>query len=102
VLVLDDEPDSNEIVSTLLGASGAEVRVAASVADGLEQLTQWTPDVIVSDIGMPHEDGYMFLARLHAQPGRTARIPAVASRPMRRRTIARIFSPGSRHTWSSR
>jgi PAS domain S-box-containing protein len=78
VLVVDDEPDSNEMVSTLLGASGAEVRVAASAADGLEQLKQWTPDVIVSDIGMPHEDGYMFLAKLHAQPGRTARIPAVA------------------------
>jgi PAS domain S-box-containing protein len=78
LLVVDDDPDSNEVVSTLLGAAGAEVRVAASAADALEQLKQWAPDVIVSDIGMPHEDGYMFLAKLHAQPGGTARIPAVA------------------------
>jgi CheY-like chemotaxis protein len=65
-------------VSTVLGASGAEVRVAASAAEGLEHLQHWTPHVVVSDIGMPHEDGYMFLAKLHAQPGETARIPAVA------------------------
>jgi PAS domain S-box-containing protein len=78
VLVVDDEPDSKEVVSTVLGASGAEVRVAASAAEGLEHLQHWTPHVVVSDIGMPHEDGYMFLAKLHAQPGETARIPAVA------------------------
>jgi PAS domain S-box-containing protein len=78
VLVVDDEPDSNEVVSTVLAAAGAEVRVAASAAEGIEQLKQWTPDIIVSDIGMPHEDGFMFLARLHALPGETARIPAVA------------------------
>jgi len=78
VLVVDDEPDSNEIVRTLLGASGAEVRVALSAADGLDELKHWTPDVIVSDIGMPHEDGYMFLAKVHAQLGKTSRIPAVA------------------------
>jgi PAS domain S-box-containing protein len=77
-LVVDDEPDSNEVVSTVLGAAGAEVRVAASAAEGLEQLKQWTPDVIVSDIGMSHEDGYMFLAKLHALPGEAAHIPVVA------------------------
>jgi CheY-like chemotaxis protein len=78
VLVVDDEPESNEVVSTILGVSGAEVRVAASAAEGLEHLKRWTPHVIVSDIGMPHEDGYMFLAKLHALPGEMADLPAVA------------------------
>ena len=78
VLVVDDEPDSNEVVSTVVTASGAEVRVAASAVEALQQLEHWTPDVIVSDIGMPEEDGYMLLAKLHALPGKTARIPAIA------------------------
>jgi CheY-like chemotaxis protein/anti-sigma regulatory factor (Ser/Thr protein kinase) len=78
VLVVDDEPDSNEVVSTLLTASGAEVRVAASASQGLQLLSEWTPDVIVSDIGMPNDDGYMFLAKVHGLPGATACIPAVA------------------------
>ncbi len=78
VLVVDDEPDSNEVVSTVLRSSGAEVRVAASAAEALEQLRQWTPQIIVSDIGMPGEDGYAFIAKLHAQPGGTAHIPVVA------------------------
>ena len=78
VLVVDDEPDSNEVVTTVLVAAGAEVRVAASAAEGLEHLKQWTPHVIVSDIGMPNEDGYMFLAKVHALLGETAHIPAVA------------------------
>src|SRR5262249_5064850 len=78
VLVVDDEPDSNEVRSTVLAAAGAEVRVAASAAEGLEELKRWTPHVIISDIGMPNEDGYMFLAKLHALPGETAHIPVVA------------------------
>jgi hypothetical protein len=62
----------------LLTASGAEVRVAASASQGLQLLSEWTPDVIVSDIGMPNDDGYMFLAKVHGLPGATACIPAVA------------------------
>jgi CheY-like chemotaxis protein/anti-sigma regulatory factor (Ser/Thr protein kinase) len=78
VLVVDDEPDSNEVVSTVLSSCGAEVRVAGSAAEALEELRQWTPDVIVSDIGMPGEDGYAFIAKVRAQPGETAHIPAIA------------------------
>jgi CheY-like chemotaxis protein len=58
VLVVDDEPDANESLSVLLSSLGAEVSVAASVAQALEILDRWLPDVIVSDIGMPGEDGY--------------------------------------------
>lgn len=78
VLVVDDEPDSNEVVSTILASAGAEVRVAASAADGLRELQHWRPHVIVSDIGMPGEDGYAFIAKVRAQSTEIGRIPVVA------------------------
>jgi len=78
VLVVDDDPDSNEVVRTLLVACGADVRVAGSAADGLEELRRWVPDVLVSDIGMPGEDGYAFLRKVRAQRGDLASVPAVA------------------------
>jgi PAS domain S-box-containing protein len=78
VLVVDDEPHSNEVVSTLLSSCGAEIRVAVSAAQARELLGRWTADVLVSDIGMPGEDGYEFIAKLRAQAGPVAQIPAVA------------------------
>src|SRR5262249_28259170 len=63
VLVVDDEPDSNEAVRILLSSCGGEIRVAASADQALEVLDRWNPDVIVADIGMPGEDGYHLLAR---------------------------------------
>jgi PAS domain S-box-containing protein len=78
VMVVDDEPDSNEVVSALLASCGAEVRVAGSAAEGLEEIRRWTPDVLVSDIGMPGEDGYAFLGKVRAQGGDLGSIPAIA------------------------
>jgi signal transduction histidine kinase/CheY-like chemotaxis protein len=79
VLVVDDEPDSNEMVKTLLGACGAEVRVAASTAQALEILDRWKPDVLVSDIGMPEEDGYVLIQKVRARaPERGGDTPAIA------------------------
>ena len=78
ILVVDDEPDANDVVSTLLGSCGAEVRVAASAAQALEVLAQWKPDVMVTDIGMPGEDGYALLTRLDGQRDELGRIPVIA------------------------
>jgi PAS domain S-box-containing protein len=78
VLVVDDEPDSNELISTLFISCGAEVRVAGSAADGLDELIRWRPDVLVSDIGMPGEDGFAFIAKVRALDGGLGRLPAVA------------------------
>ena len=78
VLVVDDEPDSNDVVSTLLSSCGAEVRIAGSVAQALEVLAQWRTDVLVTDIGMPGEDGYGLLMKVRGQQGESARLPAVA------------------------
>jgi CheY-like chemotaxis protein len=76
--VVDDEPDSNEVVSAGLAACGAEVRVAGSASAAFEEVQQWIPDVLVSDVGMPEEDGYALVTKLRAQPGDLGRIPAIA------------------------
>jgi PAS domain S-box-containing protein len=78
VLVVDDEPDSNEVVGALLTACGAEVRVAGSAAEARDVLNRWLPDVIVSDIGMPGEDGFEFLTKLRRGSGEVSDVPAIA------------------------
>jgi CheY-like chemotaxis protein len=77
VLLVDDEPDSNEVVSTILSVQGAEVRVASSVQQALEVLRMWKPDLVISDIGMPDHDGLSLLAAMRRDPA-LARIPALA------------------------
>jgi signal transduction histidine kinase/ActR/RegA family two-component response regulator len=78
VLVVDDEADSNEALRALLSSCGAEVRPATSVAQALEILGDWTPHLLVSDIGMPGEDGYALIARVRALEDGSKRIPAIA------------------------
>ena len=78
-LVVDDEPDANEMVKTLLTSCGAEVRVAASTRQALDILNRWRPDVLVSDIGMPEEDGYFLIGEVRRRPrSRGGDVPAVA------------------------
>jgi CheY-like chemotaxis protein len=78
VLVVDDEPHSNEVVMTLLASCGAEIRVAVSAPQAREILRRWTPDILVCDIGMPGEDGYELITKLRAEEGVGAQLPAVA------------------------
>jgi len=77
VLALDDDVDSVDILRRILIGRGAEVRVATSVADAMEVLRAFMPDVILSDVGMPGEDGYDFVRRLREDPILSG-IPAVA------------------------
>ena len=79
VLAVDDNKDARELLSLALTHSGAEVRAAASVAAALDTLDQWQPDVLVSDIGMPGEDGYALIRKVRAgAPQRGGLIPALA------------------------
>lgn len=68
LLVIDDEPDACDMLKTILGECGAEVQAAASAAEGFEALRRWEPDVLISDIGMPFEDGYSLIERIRALP----------------------------------
>ncbi len=66
VLVLDDEPDARLLLTTILREQKAEVNAVASVEEAFAALPWIKPDIIVSDIGMPREDGYSFIRRLRA------------------------------------
>ncbi len=68
VLVVDDDPDARALVKRLLEDHGASVTTAASVSDGIACLMSEPPDVLVSDIGMPNEDGYSFIRRVRELP----------------------------------
>jgi CheY-like chemotaxis protein len=78
VLVVDDEPDAREVLGTILGAAGATVELAGSAKAALESLASFAPDVLVSDVGMPGEDGYALIRRVRESASRFARVPAVA------------------------
>jgi signal transduction histidine kinase len=68
VLVLDDEPDARQIISTVIERTGAEVKTCESVPEALEVLQQWHPDVLMSDIAMPDEDGFSFINKVRSLP----------------------------------
>ncbi|WP_341528066.1 response regulator [Nostoc sp. UHCC 0302] len=79
VLVVDDEVDSREFIATVLQQYQAEVQAVASVPEALQLIPQWKPDVLVSDIGMPTEDGYSLIRKLRSQPPQQGgNIPAAA------------------------
>jgi signal transduction histidine kinase/ActR/RegA family two-component response regulator len=79
VLVVDDASDERELFSEILSRAGAVIETADSAASGLRAIDRVRPDVIVSDIAMPGEDGYVFLrqVRSHRDPG-VAATPALA------------------------
>jgi signal transduction histidine kinase/DNA-binding response OmpR family regulator len=66
VLVVDDEPDSRQIIAMLLERQGAIVEEVASVSSAMEALTRFNTDVVISDIGMPGEDGYALVQQLRS------------------------------------
>jgi PAS domain S-box-containing protein len=68
VLVVDDEADTRELLAAVLVSCGAEVIQAATASEAFEQVERARPDVIVTDIGMPEEDGYSLLARIRELP----------------------------------
>ena len=79
VLVVDDEPDTRELLKAGLGRCGADVIVAGSAAEALEAMLAAAPDLLISDIGMPGEDGYKLIGRVRALPEENGgRVPAIA------------------------
>jgi PAS domain S-box-containing protein len=79
VLVIDDEQDSLDLVKRVLGDCGARVFLAASARAGLEILQRERPDILISDIGMPDEDGYTLIRQVRALKAKQGgKIPAAA------------------------
>ena len=64
ILVVDDEPDTRDLLREVLEGCGAEVREASSAGQALREVKDWRPAVIVSDIGLPGEDGYEFIRKV--------------------------------------
>jgi len=68
VLLVDDEAEAREIISTVIMRTGGEVKTCKSASEGLSKLAEWKPDVILSDIAMPDEDGYSFIQQVRTLP----------------------------------
>jgi PAS domain S-box-containing protein len=79
VLVVDDEADTRELIREVLRECGSEVIMSRSAEEALEALAEHNPDILISDLGMPDEDGYSLIAKIRALPEeRGGRIPAAA------------------------
>jgi hypothetical protein len=79
VLVVDDEPDTRELLVTALEQYGAEVTAVASASEAMQLFERLKPDVLISDIGMPTEDGYSLIRRIRALASEQGgQIPAAA------------------------
>src|SRR5262245_23132532 len=79
VLFVDDDADARALITAMLSQGGVEVRTADSAVEALAACDEWRPDIIISDIGMPEEDGYMLMEKLRAREfERGGHIPAIA------------------------
>jgi signal transduction histidine kinase/ActR/RegA family two-component response regulator len=77
VLVVDDEADARDVLARVLQMAGARVVSATSAFEAMEQFAQFAPQLLISDISMPGEDGYSLLRRIRALES-GGNIPAVA------------------------
>lgn len=79
ILIVEDNADSREVLDFYLTQLGAKIHSAASAKEGLSYLNSVAslPDVIISDISMPEEDGYSFIKKVRNLPGKKS-IPAIA------------------------
>jgi PAS domain S-box-containing protein len=78
VLAVDDDESTQELVATMLLMYGVSVRTAGRASDAIQILSEWRPDVLLTDIAMPGEDGYALMRRVRALPSTLGSIPAVA------------------------
>jgi CheY-like chemotaxis protein len=79
VLVVEDEADSRDLLAALLGAGGAMVTAVPSVPEALAQFDRDVPDLLIADLGLPHEDGYSLIRQVRAlASGSADRVPAMA------------------------
>jgi PAS domain S-box-containing protein len=79
VLIVDDEADARSVLTAIMERCGAEAMAVASTAEAVKALDSFKPDVLMSDIGIPDEDGYSLIRKIRAlSPEQGGKIPAVA------------------------
>jgi hypothetical protein len=80
VLVVDDDSDTRQMLNALLSECQAEVITAASAAEAILEIERQKPDMLVSDLGMPEQDGYELITKIREMESAdsTPSIPAVA------------------------
>jgi signal transduction histidine kinase/DNA-binding response OmpR family regulator len=79
VLVIDDEADSRDLITAILTRYGSEVICTPSVSEAIRTFQDWSPDLVVSDIGMPDEDGFSLIKKLRKLRSKHAKqVPAIA------------------------
>lgn len=79
ILVVDDEADSRDLVAAILTRCGSQVRCSESAAEAIRAFREWNPDLLVSDIAMPSEDGYDLIKKLRRLRSKRAKqIPVIA------------------------
>jgi PAS domain S-box-containing protein len=95
ILIVDDEADSREFLGLMLERCGARISLAASAEEALALISDDLPDALVSDVGMPHTDGYGFLRELRTKKAPLGRVPAIAlTAYARREDVARALQAG--------
>jgi two-component system CheB/CheR fusion protein len=96
VLVVEDDDATRDVIALVLVDAGARVRTASSAEAGVDEVTRRAPDVLVSDLAMPVEDGFVLLDRVRATAGagavRAIAVSALASDDDRRRSLDAGFN----------
>jgi signal transduction histidine kinase/CheY-like chemotaxis protein len=96
VLVVDDDTDSRDMVSTVLRRAGAKIQSAGSVAEAIETMAQFHADLLLSDIAMPDEDGFALIQKIRQRPrDKGGAMPAIAlTAYAREEDRARVLAAG--------
>jgi two-component system, OmpR family, response regulator len=79
LLIVDDDPDARELLTVFFSWEGVDVITAASASEALEELLRFQPDILISDIRLPDEDGYSLLVKVrNLATDQGGKIPAIA------------------------
>jgi CheY-like chemotaxis protein len=79
ILVVDDDADTREMLAVILESSGAVVTTAQSASEAIAICAEHRPDLLISDIGLPGEDGFSLVRRLRERPStQGGDVPAIA------------------------
>jgi signal transduction histidine kinase/CheY-like chemotaxis protein len=79
ILVVDDEADARVLITSILEAAGAMAMAVSNATEAIDKLLELKPSILISDIGMPGEDGYSLIRKVRSlNPEQGGKIPAVA------------------------